>query len=116
MLPKLRAQPASVGQPCMIPGNPPALSLRVAPTEELLGLHNLIYRELAEEEIHLLYRPAHWQPHVKLANVTGDRAAAPLMARLAAEWHGLAGTLDRLEVVHYPPTQVIWQARLQFRT
>ena len=115
-LPRLAAQPVTIGGPCMIAGTPPALSLRVSPTATLLELHNRIYRELPEEEVHLLYRPAHWQPHVKLANFAGDRAAAAtLMARVAAERQSTPGWLDRLEVIQYPPAQAIWQAPLLSR-
>ena len=105
---------ATLTEPCIIDGTPPALSLRVKPTEGLLALHNLVFGELPEEEVHLHYRPAYWQPHVKLANVHGGRAAnARLAARMAARWHMLAGELNALEVLQYPPVQAIWHAPLK---
>ncbi len=55
-------------EPCMILGMPPTLCLRVSPTEALLKLHDAVFNELPEEEVHLHYRPAYWQPHLKLAN------------------------------------------------
>ena len=113
-LPEMGSVPAALTEPCIIDGTPPALSLRVRPTEALLALHNLIFNELPEEEVHLHYRPAYWQPHVKLANVHGGRAAdARLAVRMAAEWHMLAGELNALEVLQYPPVQAIWQAPLK---
>jgi len=113
-LPALGALPVTFTEPCIIPGAPPALSLRASPTDGLLALHDAIYTELPEAEVHLHYRPAYWQPHLKLANVPGDQAvAAGLIAALAAEWRPLSGRLDRLEVMHYPPVQPIWQAPLR---
>ena len=105
---------AALTEPCITDGTPPALSLRVRPTNALLALHNLVFNELPEEEVHLHYRPAYWQPHVKLANMHGGRIAdTRLAARMAAQWHMLAGELNALEVLQYPPVQAIWRAPLR---
>lgn len=113
-LPQMGALSVAFTEPCIIDGTPPALCLRVAPTDALLGLHDMIYTELPEEEVHLHYRPAYWQPHLKLANTHRDRAAgAGLVAKVASGWHGLAGELNRLEVMQYPPVQAIWHAPLK---
>ena len=113
-LPEMGSVSAALTEPCIIDGTPPALSLRVRPTDELLALHNLVFNEMPEEEVHLHYRPAYWQPHVKLANVHGGRAAdARLAARMATRWHRLAGELNALEVLQYPPVQAIWHAPLK---
>jgi hypothetical protein len=110
-LPEMGALPVTFTEPCIIAGTPPALCLRVGPTDALLALHDMIFTELPAEEVHLHYRPAYWQPHLKLANVHGSRAAdAALAARLAAKWHGLTGELNRLELLQYPPVQAIWHA------
>ena len=113
-LPEMGSVSAALTEPCIIDGTPPALSLRVKPTDPLLALHNLVFNEMPEEEVHLHYRPAYWQPHVKLANAHGGRAAsARLAARMASRWTTLTGKLDTLEVLHYPPVQAIWQAPLR---
>ena len=110
-LPEMGALPVTFAEPCIIDGTPPALCLRVRPTDALLALHDMLYTELPAEEVHLHYRPAYWQPHLKLANVYGGRATgAALAARLAATWHGLTGELTRLELLQYPPVQAIWHA------
>lgn len=112
-LPDMAALPVLFEEPCMIPGTPPALSLRVNPTEGLLALHHTVFMELPEEEVAIHYRPAHWQPHLKLSNFRGDRAAAAaLVARLAVRWRKLSGTLTHLELVQYLPVQAIFQAPL----
>ncbi len=113
-LPQMGALHVTFTEPCIIASTPPALSLRVKPTDALLALHNMIYTELPEEEVHLHYRPAYWQPHLKLANVHGDRAAgAALAAKMASNWHELTGELTTLEVMQYPPVQAIWHAPLK---
>ena len=113
-LPEMGSVSAALTEPCIIDGTPPALSLRVKPTAELLALHNLVFNELPEEEVHLHYRPAYWQPHLKLASVHGGRVLdAGLAARMAARWRVLEGELNTLEVLHYPPVQAIWHAPLR---
>ena len=111
--PAMSAVPARLTEPCIIHGTPPTLSIRVTPTDALLALHNAIYGELPEADVHLHYRPAYWQPHLKLCAVRDDRAtAAGLVAAVASTWRPLDGVLDRLEVIRYPPAQSIWQAPL----
>ena len=112
-LPATGALGVSFTEPCIIPGRPPNLSLRVRPTDDLLALHNAIFNKLPEQAVHLQYRPAYWQPHLKLANLRHSQAAAEIVATMAAGWQQLDGTLDRLEVMQYPPVQSIWQAPLK---
>lgn len=113
-LPTVGALPVVFTEPCSIPGRPPTLSLRVSPTDDLLALHNALYNKLPEQAVHLQYRPAYWQPHLKLANIRQDQAAiAELVGMIAAGWRPLHGVLDRLEVMQYPPVQSIWQAPLK---
>ena len=113
-LPTLSSLSVTFTEPCIILGTPPTLSLRVSPTDQLLALHNAIYTELPAGEVYLHYRPAHWQPHLKLSNVHGQReAAAGLVAAMASGWRTLSGVLDGLEVIQYPPVQAIWQAPLK---
>ena len=113
-LPQMALLRVTFTEPCIIAGTPPTLSVRAKPTDELLALHNAIYTELPEEEVHLHYRPAYWQPHLKLANVHGDRAkGAGLVARMASNWRELTGELNTLEVLQYPPIQAIWHAPLR---
>jgi len=113
-LPATGALPVSFTEPCIILGRPPTLSLRVSPTGNLLALHNAIYNKLPEQAVHLQYRPAYWQPHLKLANIRQNQAAsAALVATVAAGWRRLDGVLDRLEVIQYPPVEAIWQAPLK---
>ena len=112
-LPALSALAATFTGPCVIHGSPPTLALRVAASDALLALHDALYSELPEAEVHLRYRPAHWQPHLKLSNVRDETAGARLAAALTPACTPFAGTLGALEVMHYPPVQSIWQATLR---
>lgn len=105
--------PLTLVEPCVIPGNPPTLSLRAAPAQALLTLHNAMFRSVPEQAVHLHYRPAYWQPHLKLANVSADPAVSrTFVERMAANWVPLQGWLVAFEAVHYPPVEAIWHGRL----
>ena len=112
-LPTLSALAATFTGPCVIDGTPPTLALRVAASDALLALHHALYNELPEADVHLRYRPAHWQPHLKLSNVRDEPAGARLAAALTPPCTPFTGTLGGLEVMHYPPVQSIWQATLR---
>ncbi len=114
--PGFAAAPASLGRPCVVAGATPTLGLRVELGDALRAMHYAIFICLPEHEVHLHHRPAHWQPHVKLANARGGpESASALIAALAQGRLPTACTLDRLEVVRYPPVQAIWQAPLKAR-
>ena len=103
-----------IGKPCSIPGLPPTLALRIDPAQQLLFLHHAIYLALPEQEVHLHYRPAYWQPHVKLANLRGDNVAVTtLIASVSAQRRPSNGMLGWIEVIRYPPAHTIWQAPLK---
>ena len=112
-LPALSALAVTFAIPCVTHGLPPTLGLRVAISDALLELHNAIYTELPEEEVHIHYRPAYWQPHLKLSNVRDKRAGTRLAAALTPQWTPFDGMLSGLEVMHYSPVQSIWQATLR---
>ena len=112
LVPGLSALAVRLAEPCIAHGSPPTLGLAVAPTEQLLATHAALFNGLPEAAVHLHYRPAHWRPHLKLSNIRGNRAAAKALAAAVA-WEPLAGTLDHLEVIQYPPVQPVWQALLK---
>lgn len=106
--------PLTLLTPCIIPGTPPTLSLRVDPVQELLTLHNALFSSVPEQAVHLHYRPAYWQPHLKLANVSTDPAVSRAMVeRLTAAWAPLRGWLTAFEAVRYSPVEAIWHGRLR---
>lgn len=104
----------TITEPCIIVGTPPTLSLRVTPAAGLLALHYALFSGLPEQAVHLHYRPAYWQPHVKLSNIRPDvRAQNKLVSALASDWSPMTAALRSLEVVHYAPVETFWQAPLQ---
>lgn len=112
-LPAMEAMPVRFTGPCVIHGMPPTLGLRVEASEALLSLHHMIYNELPEEEVHFHYRPAYWQPHLKLSNVRDEGEANRLADAMAGTGQCSGAMADRLEVMQYPPVQSIWQATLR---
>ena len=103
-VPRTEAFVASLNEPCVIHGTPPTLGLRVSPTDALLALHNAIYRSIPEPAVYLHYRPAHWQPHLKLANVSADMTVANSIATALAEtWRAVDATWIAMEIMRYPP-------------
>lgn len=112
-LPTLSALAVTFATTCVTHDMPPTFGLRVAASSALLELHNAIYSELPEAEVNIHYRPAYWQPHLKLSNVRDEQAGIRLAAALAPHWTPFGGTIDGLEVVQYPPAQSIWQATLR---
>lgn len=113
-VPRTGAIAATLTEPCIIPGTPPTLSLRVAPAAGLLALHHAVFSGVPEQAVHLHYRPSYWQPHLKLANVRTDLATQKnLVATVAADWQPMPGVLQAIEIVRYPPMETFWQAPLQ---
>ena len=95
---------------CVV-GLPLILGMRIAPDDRLLSLHNAIYNSFPEQQVHLHYRPAHWQPHLKLSNLRSVQAeAVKLVDALNEERQTQHATSEALELIHYVPVQSIWQA------
>ncbi len=114
-LPALGALAVTLGAPFIAHGStPPTLALAVEAGDALLGMHAALFTTLPEAAVHPYYRPADWRPHVKLANVRGDRgAAARLVAALESVWQPVRGRLEQLEALRYPPVEALWQAPLK---
>lgn len=59
-------------------------------------LPHAIYIRLPEEEVHLHYRPAYWQPYLKLSNFRDDRLAGDMLAQ---ERRAANDRLDRFDLI-----------------
>jgi 2'-5' RNA ligase len=97
-LPALAVRFAALG---LFPG--PDTVLWVAPvvTEELLRRHADLVAVLPAGHPH--YRPGSWVPHVTL----GRAPSAAAIAALDAVWQPFSGTLDRVEIVHFAPVEIV---------
>jgi len=79
----------------------------VAPvvTGELLRRHAELVAMVAAGHPH--YWPGSWVPHVTLAErLTGAGAAEAIIA-LDTIWQPFCGTLDRMEIVHFAPVEIV---------
>jgi hypothetical protein len=114
-LPTLAALAVQLGAPFVAHGStPPTVAVAVDATDALLGTHAALFNTLPVAAVHPYYRPADWRPHVKLANIRGDRAAATrLVAALDSAWQPVNARLEHLEAVRYPPVEALWQAPLK---
>jgi 2'-5' RNA ligase len=93
--------------PALFAGAENTLYAAVVPTTELLDHHHAVYNSLHAVAVHPHYTPGRWVPHCTLAmNIDRDRLGAAL-AVAAEGWRPLSATLDRLELVTFPPVDVI---------
>lgn len=58
------------------------------------------------------HHPGAWTPHCTLVSTLDDATLPTAMAVLQRDWTPLAATLDRLQLVRFPPVQVLWERRL----
>lgn len=93
--------------PAVFIGDHNTLYAAVVPTADLMDHHKAIYNSLHSAAVHPHYTPGCWVPHCTLAmNVHRDRSGAAL-AVAAEVWRPMSATLDRLELVTFPPVDVI---------
>lgn len=96
----------------MFAGPPCCLWLAPVMTEALRLLHGHVLSALPGA-CHPHYRQDAWVPHITLADDLPDAAAAG--AAIAALGFGglpLIGTLDRIELIRFPPVEILWSVPL----
>lgn len=97
----------TVSGPAVFVGDVMTVYAVVTPTVDLLACHRAVHDTLALTGGHAVYAPGHWVPHCTLAiNVPRDRLGAAL-AKAADDLQPLSATLDRLELVTFPPVEVV---------
>jgi 2'-5' RNA ligase len=93
-------------------GQEPVIWLVPVPDIALLAAHQELCQDLSPLEVHTLYQTGIWMPHVTLAaDLDTNRAVAGISALLPA-FKPFPVTLNRVEVVLYPPAEVIWSASM----
>ena len=78
---------------------------------ELRILQQRLYTDLAPflcEPMHC--EPRSWVPHITLAAGLSAGEASAAMTLLSPESQPIAGVLDRIELVRFPPVEVEWTA------
>jgi 2'-5' RNA ligase len=96
----------------VFPGNPAVLFAAPVVTGTLLRWHADLLDGLAPPHPH--YRPDAWMPHVTLAEeLAGHAAAAAALALAAPHWAPFRCRLDRVDLVHFRPVDVLWSQALK---
>lgn len=94
-------------------GGPEAVMfLSHVPNALFIDAHQKLCRDLAPLRIHPLYDAGSWMPHVTLAvDLNQDKAVAATSA-IVPTFKPFPVTLTRVEVVSFPPAQVIWSGEI----
>lgn len=104
------ARPVTLAGFGLFPGDPPVLWLAPVPDATLLARQAELLSALPGLACHPHHHPGAWVPHVTLGT---PRDAAAALAALLPGWRGpLAGVLDALELVRFPPVEVLWRSAL----
>jgi len=102
-----RAVPLRFGALGVFPGRPAVTWLAPIVTAALLECQRSLCADLAPLPIEPHYRPEAWMPHVTLSQ-GGSLASAVILAKVEAAWPGpFEGWAERLELVRFPPVQVL---------
>lgn len=89
----------------IFPGPPPTLWVAPVVTAPLLARHAELRAALSEATPHEHFESNAWAPHVTLSAALGDPAEA--LRALLASWRPLSGQLEILQLVHFPPVEVL---------
>jgi 2'-5' RNA ligase len=80
-------------------------------TEALLAAHSGLHEALGvAPEPH--YQAGRWVPHCTLGMQLSPQEAGAALEALSAEWEPFRARLDRLDLVHFNPVEILWEQRL----
>jgi 2'-5' RNA ligase len=94
----------------VFPGSSPILFAMPVVTPALLARHAALHAALRGLMPHAHYRPDAWVPHVTLSGALADPAAA--LGLLLPLWRPVTGLLDRVDLVHFRPVEVLYSRSL----
>jgi 2'-5' RNA ligase len=100
-----RALPVTLSALGIFPGPTPVIWAAPVVTSALLVRRAAIHVARPELPAHQHYRADTWVPHVTLAGAVQD--AGPVLSALLRIWQPVTGVLDRVELVHFPPVEVL---------
>ncbi|MCW3475104.1 2'-5' RNA ligase family protein [Limobrevibacterium gyesilva] len=106
-----QAMPISFAGLGVFPGRTGVLYVAPVVTAELLQRHAALAAALPKAHAH--YRTGAWVPHVTLAEeLAGSTGTGAALATLAELWHPFSGRLDRVDLVHFRPVEILWSQNL----
>ena len=107
MLRGAEALPVALAGLGVFPGFPACCWIAVIPCPRLLEAQSEAAAAL-RGPLHPHYRPGTWMPHVTLAEGLQDRAAlARGLVWLHEHFTPSTATLDRVELVRFPPVEIV---------
>ena len=97
----------------VFPGPPAVLWLAPGLDPALAALHAAVDAAMAPLPCQAHDRPGAWTPHVTLsAALHGLAGATGALAAVALHLRPFAARLDRLDLVRFPPVEILWSAAL----
>lgn len=101
--------PVSLGALGVFPAEKSVLWAAPAPSAALLALHEDLHGAQPAECL-AYYLPGAWVPHCTLAGELTPAALGAALAMLAPAWQTVSGCFERLELVRFPPVEVLLAA------
>jgi 2'-5' RNA ligase len=95
----------------VFPGTQHAAFLALAASLALANAHARLLAELGLEP-RAQHRPGAWTPHCTLVSTLDDSTLPAALTVLHRDWTPLDATLDRLQLVRFPPVEVLWDRAL----
>lgn len=105
------ALPVTLAGSGIFPSPPPVLWLAPVVAPASLDRHAAVQAMFPEMPSHAHHRVGAWIPHITPSDAPRDPAAA--LAVLLPRRRPLAGSLDRVDPVHFRPVEVLWTRPLR---
>jgi 2'-5' RNA ligase len=99
------ALPVTLAGLGIFPGSSSSIWAAPVVTAEMLARQSALRAALQGIEVHSHYRSGHWVPHITLSGALRDPGRA--VTALATRWQPFRGSLDRLDLLHFRPVEVL---------
>ena len=110
-----RRRPIPLVSLSLFTGDSPVLWLGPLITAEFLADHRRLCEQLPRPN-HGNYQPDRWVPHATVAAGMDADAAKAAISILLPTYEPIVAMTESLEVVSFPPAQVVWKQLLRVKT